>query len=122
MRGKAKVKIPLQVERRLCHEVPPALEKLTNVGFMSQAFREHNRVQGMKFQFEFGHDSKVAAAPAQSPEQICIFFCAGAQDGLVSNHENKTFDIVTRQTEPAREPACSTTKNESRSAGVGDDS
>src|SRR5215470_3037535 len=98
MRGKAKVKIPLQVERRLSHEVPPAFEKLTNLGFRSQAFREHNRFQGMKFQFEFGHNSKVAAAPAQGPEQIRIFFCAGTHDGTVSSDESKRFHIVARQT------------------------
>src|SRR5580765_653957 len=104
MRAKAKVKIPFQVERSIGHEIPPALEESTDVRFGSEAFRQHSRVERMKFQFELGHDSKVSTAPAQGPEQICIFLCIGMHEGAVNRDESKGFDIVARQAESTGEP------------------
>ena len=94
MRGKAQIDVPFQVNRRFGHEVSPEFQEPANIGLGSQSFSQHDFSKRMEIQFEFRHHSEVTAASSQSPKQIWIFFCVGADDGTIRSNKSKTFDVV----------------------------
>src|SRR5579863_4145082 len=74
----------------------------------------------MEFYFEIRDDTEVATASAQGPKQVGVFSCARMHNRALGSHYCETFDVVARQTVQAGQPAESSTKNQTGSAGVRD--
>src|SRR5215469_11706507 len=72
VRCNAKINVPLQINWRIGHKIPPECKDPANVSLATKPSRERHGRKWMKSHFEFCHNAEVAAASAQSPEQVCV--------------------------------------------------
>src|SRR5215469_14367179 len=103
--SKAQIDVPLQVKRRLGHELSPELNQSTNDGFGSQSFSQYQRGEGMQSHFKFRDHAEVAASAAQGPEEVRILFCVGAHNGAVGSDQRQLLNVIAGEAEAPREPS-----------------
>ena len=72
--------------------------------------------------FEAGDDTEVAAAAAQSPEEIAVLVFRRAHDRAVGGDEIHRCDVVRRPAEPPGEISEAAAKRQAGAAGVRDES
>ena len=81
---------------------------------------ERARADGVQAELELGDDPEVAAAAAQSPEQLGMLVGADAQDLAGGGHERVRDDVVAGQSVLTGQPAHAAAERQAADAGVRD--
>ena len=88
---------------------------------MNDPAREHRGAYGMNVVFERGHDTEVATAAPDAPEEVRVVLLAGRNEVALGGYHVCRDEVVTGEAELWGEPAESAAKSKAGNACCGHD-
>ena len=78
---------------------------------------QHLGAHRMELELEAGDDAEIATAPAQAPEEVCVFRFAGVQPAAIGRHHLGGEQVVDGHAMLAAQPAEATAQREAGDPG-----